>query len=143
MTRAGTGGAHRLMGKIEQDILYDRGMQYDVYCGKCAYNLRTRPRLGVCPECGNEYDARPLHMEGILLPKNISLPVRQFIGMLFCVSVTLLALYSGLVEGVTWAYVPAVAFFALAIMYAYNSVVRSVSYFRHRALMRSARNRDR
>jgi hypothetical protein len=54
------------MPEVGRDFIQARGLNYDTYCAACGYNLRTRPRFGKCPECGNEYDARPLGFKGLL-----------------------------------------------------------------------------
>ena len=50
-----------------------------IYCGRCGYDLRTLPKMGRCPECGNDYNSRPAGMQGIHLPGSVGFPV----GMVF------------------------------------------------------------
>jgi hypothetical protein len=49
-------------------------LAHDVYCGVCGYNLRTLPYVGLCPECGGIYNARPLKMQGIYLAGTHEIP---------------------------------------------------------------------
>ena len=130
------------MAKIEQEILFDRGLQFDLFCSKCAYNLRTRPPLGICPECGNEYDTRPLHRKGILLPHDLKLPYQAFAGMLLFTGIAIVGFYFGLVEDVVWAYVPAVVFLAFAFVCGKATFSRVMTYVRHRELLRTAYSTD-
>ncbi len=50
------------------------GIDYSIYCGACGYNLRTLPWVGRCPECGNEYIARPTRRKGTFLPQELVFP---------------------------------------------------------------------
>lgn len=64
----------RDLDRLSDDIFKDRRISGSVYCGKCGYNLRTLPYLYQCPECGNDYNARPLVMKGVFLPQQIPVP---------------------------------------------------------------------
>ena len=50
-----------------------------VYCGQCGYNLRTLPYVYQCPECGNEYNARPLIMHGLFKPHEMAFPFGAYL----------------------------------------------------------------
>ena len=70
--------------RLADDAYKDRRMAGTVYCGKCGYNLRTLFYVYRCPECGQEYNARPLVMRGIFLPQNVSAPfVEMFAVVLY------------------------------------------------------------
>jgi len=60
--------------QLSDDVFKDRRISATVFCGKCGYNLRTLPYLYQCPECGNEYNARPLVMKGVFLPQRTPAP---------------------------------------------------------------------
>ena len=62
--------------------IFDRGISHVLYCGQCGYLLRGLPYKGVCPECGNEYDADPLRMQGIFLPTFPQFPLAYTLGLL-------------------------------------------------------------
>ena len=53
------------LDRLADEMYLDRRIAHSVYCGECGYNLRTLPYAGRCPECGGEYNARPLIMKGI------------------------------------------------------------------------------
>ena len=66
----------------DQRGIFDRGISHALYCGQCGYLLRGLPYTGVCPECGNEYDADPLRMQGIFLPTYPRFPLAYTLGLL-------------------------------------------------------------
>lgn len=69
--------------RLADDIYKDRRITGSVYCGECGYNLKTLPYIHVCPECGNDYNARPRKMVGIFKPHEAEIPARDvFMGLL-------------------------------------------------------------
>ena len=66
--------------RFEDDILFDRRITQSLYCGNCGYNLKTLPRSYVCPECGQQYNARRMPMKGIYFPHNVEPPFAQVAG---------------------------------------------------------------
>ena len=63
--------------RLADDVYRDRRITRSLYCDQCGYNLRTLPRKYVCPECGNEYNARPPLMTGIFFPHDTQLPLAE------------------------------------------------------------------
>jgi len=63
--------------RIADDIWKDRRITSATYCGECGYNLKTLPYVYTCPECGNQYNARPLAMKGIFLPQEGTAPMQE------------------------------------------------------------------
>jgi hypothetical protein len=75
------------------DMYTDRRITGTVYCGSCGYDLRTLPYIYRCPECGQEYNARPLKMEGIFMPHMAEVPTREaLLGTIFAVGGVVLIL---------------------------------------------------
>ena len=62
------------LDRLAEDILADRIIVGNVYCGRCGYNLRALPYIGRCPECGSDYNARPLRMQGIFDSRLVVFP---------------------------------------------------------------------
>ena len=62
------------LDRVADDIDKDRRISSTIYCGKCGYDLRTLPYLYQCPECGNDYNARPLVMKGVFMPVRTPVP---------------------------------------------------------------------
>ena len=60
--------------RIAAETYTDRRIRSSVYCGRCGYNLRHLPYIYQCPECGQEYNARPLSMKGIFSPHDVYFP---------------------------------------------------------------------
>lgn len=74
----------------------------DILCVKCHYNLRTRPRDGVCPECGQPIPASVKHhlmyAGAILEPATLRLAAYCFaapalLSLVVCVGLYLFRLY--------------------------------------------------
>jgi len=80
--------------RIADDMWKDRRITSPTYCEKCGYNLRTLPHVHNCPECGSEYNARPLLMKGIFLPQ---------VGMAPIFETWLIFIWAGMGAVVAWA----------------------------------------
>lgn len=84
------------------DDIRDRGViTASVYCGKCGYNLRTLPYVYQCPECGNEYNARPLSRRGIFPTSPYYIPLREMLATVVCVAGTITLVYSVILNPMT------------------------------------------
>ena len=88
--------------RLADEAYKDRRMAGTVYCGNCGYNLRTLFYVYRCPECGQEYNARPLVMKGIFLPQNLSLPFVELFAVVFCGPIAFV-----LIDGATQPFEPA------------------------------------
>jgi len=77
--------SHDELYRLADDIYKNRRITGWMYCGNCGYNLRTLPYVHTCPECGHEYNARPLTMRGIFLPHEARFPLRDLAAFLACV----------------------------------------------------------
>jgi hypothetical protein len=71
-------GQNSTMARTGRELEQARGIDRDVFCAQCAYNLRTRPSVGRCPDCGGEYDCRPMRFKGILMPADLKFPFGNF-----------------------------------------------------------------
>ncbi len=60
--------------RLSNDMYYQRRITTSIFCGNCGYNLKTLPVIHACPECGNEYNSRPLKMHGVFLPHTVEFP---------------------------------------------------------------------
>jgi hypothetical protein len=69
--------------KLSQDVYTERRIGHSLHCGRCGYNLRTLPYIGRCPECGNEYNARPAILKGIHVPADVRFPTVELLGAVF------------------------------------------------------------
>lgn len=67
--------------RISEEIYTDRRISSSTYCGRCGYNLRTLPYVGTCPECGSDYNARPLKWEGIFTAEQVRFPFSTLLGV--------------------------------------------------------------
>lgn len=130
------------MPRIGRDLEQDRGITRGLHCAGCGYSLRTRPTVGRCPECGGEYDARPLGRRGILQPQDIRFPFDNYaLGMgtgaggLLLLSVTV---YGG-ERWCLWASIPLLLFAPFFLLLAVRQTIRRR---RLRALIRAAESDD-
>ena len=82
--------------RLADDTLKGRILLSSTYCERCGYNLRTLPYVYTCPECGNQYNARPLKMKGIFQPHTTRVPVGDVAAGVFSVGGALLFGISGI-----------------------------------------------
>ena len=71
------------LDRLADDQYQDRRITTSTYCGNCGYNLRTLPYIYTCPECGHEYNARPLVRRGIFDPSEAEIPWWHMAGVVF------------------------------------------------------------
>lgn len=124
------------MAKVGDDLVHARGVVGDTFCGTCGYNLRTRPLLGRCPECGSGYDARPHHPCGVFRPQDIRIPALPLAWGVLCLALGGPLLYLAVDRRVTLAYIPAVPLLLLGLAYLWNAGKGLARYLRYRALVR-------
>jgi predicted Zn-ribbon and HTH transcriptional regulator len=104
------------LDRLADDMYKEYRIGGTVYCGNCGYNLRTLPYLYQCPECGNEYNARPLVMKGIFLPLSTSPPFVDMAAVVFCGPIAFF-----LIDGATQPFEP--AGFTMGVLAAILTVV--------------------
>ena len=76
--------SNRELDRFADDQYLDRRITSSVFCGNCGYNLRTLPYTYQCPECGQDYNARPLEMRGIFSPQDVDIPFGDMAAAAFC-----------------------------------------------------------
>ena len=113
-------------------------LETDLFCGKCGYNLRTLSIFGRCPECGNEYDARPIRMEGLLLGQDIGFPFEEILGAVLCGLVGVPILLHGTMDmGRGW-YAAAAPFVIMLVAFVYGVIRKLGKLLCYRSLVRTA-----
>lgn len=122
--------------RLANDAYRERRIGGTVYCGNCGYNLRTLFYVYRCPECGQEYNARPLVMKGIFLPQNVSPPLVDMAAVVFCGPIAFF-----LIDGATQPFEPAgfvmgVSAAVLTVVYFGICVRRWRSYINSRVILR-------
>ncbi|HUU84893.1 MAG TPA: hypothetical protein VM243_15445, partial [Phycisphaerae bacterium] len=88
--------------RLAEDILADRVIIGNTYCGRCGYNLRTRPYSGRCPECGGQYNARPLRMQGVFDARLVVFPASDIFAALFTLGLGAWMILSGIQPMSEW-----------------------------------------
>ena len=77
------------LDRLADDQYLNRRINVPTYCGTCGYNLRTLSYVYTCPECGNSYNARPLHMVNIFLPDQFTFPLGDLISAIIFMAIGL------------------------------------------------------
>lgn len=83
------------LGRLAEDTYRDRIITGSVYCGKCGYNLHTLPYVYNCPECGSDYNARPLIQKGVFKLYEAHLPGGDIFTTLLCALITTYLVWTG------------------------------------------------
>ena len=117
------------LDRLADETYKNRTIAGFVYCGRCGYNLHSLPYVHTCPECGNQYNARPLSMTGIFTPHDASLPISELAGMILCLVVGGGLIWVGVTNPGTWQLVVGVAIVILAIVLGYQSYGRMARFF--------------
>lgn len=75
---------------FQEDFFSDgsaRRIDRPMFCEKCGYNLRSLPCAGRCTECGNHYNTRGVHLEGILIPQSVRFPSSDLFSFLLLMGI--------------------------------------------------------
>jgi hypothetical protein len=122
--------------RIVDQTYAERRISDSTYCAHCGYNLRTLPYVGICPECGRRYNARPLKMENIFNSYGIVLPYSETfsaaLGIGLAIALFRGAAGSGDASRVTFG----VIFAALGITFAVRAFVQTRRFLRTREVLK-------
>ncbi len=122
--------SHDELDRLADDIYKNRRITGWMYCGHCGYNLRTLPYVYTCPECGHEYNARPLSMRGIFLPQQATFPLRDLAALLACVLGTAVFAY-GSVQPARFVHLGIASLFAgLSLWFAAHTYKRLAAFLK-------------
>lgn len=124
------------LDRLVDEILADRVIVGNVYCGRCGYNLRTLSYTGRCPECGSDYNARPLKMQGIFDARLVVFPTSDIFAAVLTLALGGWLILTGLRPVAQWR-----LFFGLASLVMGGFFVRlswtgSVRFFYLRVIAR-------
>ncbi len=122
--------------RLADDTYKNRIILSSTYCGRCGYNLRTLPYVYTCPECGGQYNARPLKMQGIFLPQAVQVPAGDIAAALFCVAGALLFGVNGIISANVLRVVIAGVFVLLFIPFMWRAYGGLQKLFKTRAIAR-------
>ncbi len=115
------------------DVYKDRRITTSVFCGTCGYNLRTLPYLYTCPECGHEYNARPMKMRGIYAPQEAEIPFGDVAAAGFCALSVVVIAWGAFNPLDAWR----IAFAVIFVLFTFMFLVRA--YRRFFALLHARR----
>jgi len=105
------------LDRYADDAYKDRRITTSVYCGNCGYNLRTLPYRYKCPECGQEYNARPRTMKGIYAPQDTDIPFGDIASAAFCGFAVFILARNAFTPIDPWRIVFAVVFVIFTVMF--------------------------
>ena len=125
--------------RLADDAYTDRRITGHAYCSRCGYNLRTLPYIYRCPECGQEYNARPLVMKGLYLPAQAAIPVGDLLAVLLWTVAAAVFLYNAIRPLNEWLMALAVASVVLVIVHFCLAWVRFRAFFKATAIERRIR----
>jgi len=129
------------MGLLERQLLTRQTIPSDLFCANCGYNLRTRAVISRCPECGSDYDARPVKMTGILRDEDVQFPLAAWGLFLLCGAMGGGFIYGWAKLKMAWNLGPAILLFVMAAAFAVFAMIKSRTYLRHRALLRQTNSK--
>ena len=124
------------LDRLAEDILADRIIVGNVYCGRCGYNLRMLPYMGRCPECGGEYNARPLRMQGIFDARLVVLPASDIFAAILTLGLGATLILSGIRPMVEWRLFWGAVSMVLGVFFARSSWVCMARFFYFRRIAR-------
>lgn len=124
------------LDRIADDMYKDRRITSSVYCGKCGYNLRTLPYIYACPECGQEYNARPLKMKGIFAPQEADIPFGDFASAILCAVTAFFIARYGFEPINVYRLVLGGVFVVFALIFWNRAYVRFLEYLKVRKVAR-------
>ena len=124
------------LDRLADDMYKDRVIRGSVYCGDCGYNLRTLPYVHRCPECGNDYNARPLKLTGIFSPHDTFFPFGDTAAMLLCAVLAAWMIYKGVTPTELQWLIAGGVFAALTLAFAAQAKGRLGRLIKSRTLTR-------
>jgi len=128
--------------RIADEQYTDRLITVSLYCSRCGYDLYRLPYIHECPECGQEYNARPLSMKGIFMPYQAEFPVRELAVAAVCGFGAMIMLGSGWNPPDIWRLLFGVTLGACFVMEVQSGWQKILEFRRARAIMRKIK-RDR
>lgn len=124
------------LDRLAEDQYKDRLITGSVYCGECGYNLKSLPYRHRCPECGNEYNARPLRQTGIFNPHEGDFPFGDLFMFLTCAGSAAFLGYAGIQSRELWTMIGAVIFVGLSLVSLDRSLTRLGRFFKTGSIIR-------
>lgn len=127
---------------MEDELWASERIHHTLYCGTCGYNLRTLPYTGLCPECGQRYNARPLKMEGIFLPQNMELPVLDVLAMGIGLFFSAMFIGDSIAPYDSGRMFIGIVALTLTLLYAHRSWSKIAVYMKSRAILKEIESAD-
>jgi hypothetical protein len=123
--------------RLAEDILANRIIVGNIYCAGCGYNLRTLPFAGRCPECGAEYNARPLKMQGIFDARLVEFPAGDIFAALVTIGLGTILVLGGLNPLAQWRIFFGLVSLVLGGFFARSGWIRAVRFLHLRGIARN------
>jgi len=124
------------LDRLADDMYKDRRITGSVYCRDCGYNLKSLPYRHRCPECGNEYNARPLTQTGIFSPHEGDFPYGDIFMFLACAGSAVVLGWGAMQTRDWWQLFGGGLFVVLALISLNRTINRLVRFFKTGAIIR-------
>ena len=130
------------LDRLAEDILADRVIVGNVYCGRCGYNLRTLPYTGRCPECGSNYNARALRMRGIFDSRLVEFPAGDIFAALLTLALGAWLFLTGISPLAQWKLFFGLVALVMGAFFVRSSWTRTARFFFFRGIQRRIEAED-
>ena len=124
------------LDRLADEQYLQRRITSSTYCGECGYNLRTLPYVYTCPECGNQYNARPLHRKGIFDPYALEFPLGDVAATLLSALCSIGIFIRGFRSSSAGTLLIGVMFLVLTILLGVKAYGRLARYLKAKAIAR-------
>lgn len=128
--------------QIENEVLAGTRLGHNIFCKSCGYNLRTLPYVGLCTECGSEYNAHALSMKGIFLADRPPVPIPEMLGFVICGTGAVSLLESALNPYIPEAVLLAVLVGACCLLFAYQTFQKARTLWQFQKIYRRIRQQE-
>ncbi len=124
------------LDRLAEDILLDRVISADLFCANCGYNLRTLRFRGRCPECGSDYNARRLWMDGVFTAGMLEFPTGDWFGTILGLGLGALFIAFGVKPPVEWRLMFGIVFLLVGGFYLRSAWKRTGRYLHFLSIAR-------
>ena len=127
------------LDRIADDMYQDRRITGSVHCAECGYSLKSLPYRYRCPECGQEYNARPLSQKGIFSPHEGDFPYNDIFMTIVGVGTAVVFAWGGLAPRDNWRLGGAGVFVVLTLVWLRRTVIQFGRFLKTGAIIRRIR----
>lgn len=130
------------LDRLADEQYSQRRISNSTYCDNCGYNLRSLPYAYTCPECGNEYNARPLKMIGIFEPYMVEFPFGDIVATVLCGAIGGSMIYGSASQLQSPRLLFGIAIAVMSLVFSVKSFRRMLRYLKARSITRRIEAED-